>query len=172
MNEKNIDKKKFDQKIKEEVIDKLNIKYEIIRDTVKIFNIIFVKNNRDKCYIIHENKKYELQKEFTNINPNNLGKILEIELIGVNNIINMSNMFGDCISLLSISNLEKLNTNKIHNLSYMFYSWESLKSLPDISNWDISNTTDISGMFYGCKSLTVLPDISKWNINNVTNISY
>ena len=45
------------------------------------------------------------------------------------------------------------------NISYLFNECNSLISLPDISKWNISNAKDMSYMFNGCKSLISLPDI-------------
>ena len=66
-------------------------------------------------------------------------------MIGINNVINMSNMFLGCSSLLSLPDISKLNTNNVYDMNFMFN---------------------------GCSSLSSLPDISKWNINNVTNMIY
>ena len=57
--------------------------------------------------------------------------------------------------------LECYNFDNITDLSYMFNECESLISLPDISNLNTSNVTNMNNMFYGCKSLISLPDISK-----------
>ena len=73
-------------------------------------------------YIIYEGKKYELREYLKN---RTYYKILEIKLIGINNII---------------------------NASHMFYGCKSLKSLPDISKWSTNNVTNMSYMFHGCKS--------------------
>ena len=113
-------------------------------DNIRMFGENFVKNNKNICYIIYESEKYELMKYFK-INNWRKDKILEIKLIGINNIINASHMFDEC---------------------------ESLNSIPDISNWNTNNVTNMSFMFHGCKSLNSLPDISKWNTNNATNMSY
>jgi len=61
--------------------------------------------------------------------------------------------------------------NEITDMSYMFYECSSLLSLPDISKWNTNKVTNISFMFSICSSLLSLPDISKWNTNNVTNMS-
>ena len=158
----------------EKISNEIIITYKINEYKLRLFNITFVKNNKDKCHIIYDNKEYELVEMFDDLKIaiNKDIKTFQIILRGISNITDMSNMFGDCINLISVSNLEKLDIKKINNLQYLFYRCESLKSIPDISKWDISNVKDISGMFYGCNSLTSVPNISKWNIQNVTNISY
>ena len=120
-----------------------NIKYkDIMRDKIRIFGKNFVKNNKDKCKIIIDGKEYELMEGF---NINNKIKIeIEIKLIGIHNITDMSYMFNGC---------------------------SSLSKLPDISKWDTNKVTNMRAMFIGCSSLSNLTDISKWNTNNVTNMS-
>ena len=149
--------------------NEMTIKYKIDEEKeITIFGNDFVNNNNKICKIIINGKEEELCSNFNteniNLNDNN---ILEITLVGITNITNMSNMFFYCDSLISISDISKLNTSKITQMNNLFCNCESLLSLPDISKWDISNVTDISGLFSGCSSLESLPDISKWNTSNV-----
>ena len=81
---------------------------------------------------------------------------LEIKLVEIKEISNMSHMFDNRInlslstelyeSLLFISKLKKIN---------------SIISLPDISKWDSKNIIDMNCMFSNCILLKSLPDISK-----------
>ena len=87
--------------------------------------------------------KYEIKDKYNIKNYNN--NKLYIKLKGINKISDMSCMFGECSSLLS---------------------------LPDISKWNTNNATNMSCMFNECSSLLSLPDISKWNAYNVTNMSF
>ena len=66
---------------------------------------------------------------------------------------------------------ENIFTN-VTDMSYMFYECSSLISLPDISKWDTKNVTNMYSMFKRCSSLISLPDISKWDSKNVTNMEY
>ena len=95
-------------------------------------------------------------------------------MIMVNNFsfINLSGMFSDCKSLVSLPDISELNTNKVMDMSYMFSNCEALKSLPDISKWNTNNIIDMSYMFSNCEALKSIPDISKWNTNNVIDMSY
>ena len=156
-----------------EDISEINIIYNINKeneeDGVRIFGSKFVKNNKNICKMFIDNKEYEIT-EYYNITNDNNNK-LEIKLKGINNITNMSCMFNQCSSLLSLSDISKWNTNNVTNMSGMFNYCKSLSSLPDISKWDTNNVTDMKCMFYECKSLSSLPDISKWKINNVTDMN-
>ena len=123
-----------------------------------------MKNNKNNCKIIYEDKKYKL-KEYFQINSKK--ELFEIKLKGIDNINNLSCIFNKCKSLLSISDISKWDTSNIVNMSYLFAGCELLEYLPDISEWDTSNVKYMHGIFMKCKSLKKLPDISKWNISNV-----
>ena len=103
---------------------------------IKIFGYDFVKNNKDKCKIIYNNKEYELTEYF-----NNIDNELKIKLKGITKITNMSCMFYNCSSLSSLPDISKWNTSNVTNMSYMFCNCSSLSSLPDISKWNTSNVT-------------------------------
>ena len=149
------------------------IKYKINKNETKIriFGEDFVKYNKHKCNFICEDKKYELDEFYNLLNFKKNKDILEIELIGINNITDMSYMFSDCSSLISLPDISKWNTNNVTDMNSIFKNCLLLSYLPDISKWNTNNVTSISRMFCGCSSLLSLPDISKWNINNVTNMN-
>ena len=115
--------------------------YEEHEENINIFGGEFVKNNKNKCKMIIDHKEYEITEKYNIENYNN--NKLEIELKGIDNVTNASNMFSGC---------------------------SSLSSLPDISKWNTNNVTNMSYMFNGCSSLSFLSDISKWNTKDVTNI--
>ena len=161
--------------------DEIIIKYKInnsnsnySNDKIKIFGGKFVKNNKNYCKIIYKEKIFELSEYFDikEIDNNNNTNILEIKLIGLANINNMSCMFSSCSLLLSFHFISELNISNIIDMSSIFESCSSLSYLPDISKWNTLNVEDINSMFYECSSLISLPDISKWNTKNITDISY
>ena len=153
--------------------DEITILYKIefedrIEGKVRIFGRNFVKNNKNKCKIKIDGKKYEL-KEILYLDNETM---IEIKLIEINNITDMSYMFSGCSSLTNLPDISKWNTNNVINMSYMLSGCSSLSNLSDISKWNTNNVINMSYMFSGCSSLTNLPDISKWNTNKVTNMSY
>ena len=151
---------------KKMVVDEITIKYNIKNDeTVKIFGKRFVKNNKNICKIICEDKEYELIDTFEtkNLNKENL----EIKLKGISEITDISSLFDKCSSLSSSTNLSKWDTSNIIDMSYIFSNCDSLEHLPDISNWNTSNVKYMKGIFRGCKNLKELPDISKWDTSKV-----
>ena len=149
----------------------LEYKIESKDKKIKIFGKNFVKNNKKICQIIVGDNEFELTEYFELENYAN-NNILQIKLIGFNNIINIEYMFSGCSSLKSLPDITKWNISNFKNMKYMFYDCSSLESLPDISKWNTSNVTNMDRMFYGCKSLKSLPDISKWNTSNVTNMKF
>ncbi len=87
--------------------------------------------------------------------------ILKIKLKGINIITDISFMFNEWSSLLSLPDISKWNTNNVFNMTWLFYKCSSLLSLPEISKWNINKVIDMSSMFNECSSLLFLPDISK-----------
>ena len=127
----------------------------------------FLKSNKDKCQIIFEDKKYEIDEYFNVDNIN--GNSLELKLLGINKIINASYMFYECSSLIELPDISNWNTKRVTNMNSMFSGCSSLTSLPDISKWKLHNVIDISNMFNGCSSLKYLR-IFQWDTAKVTNM--
>ena len=149
----------------------MTIRYKLFDNykIIKLFGEEFVKNNKERCKMIINNKEEEIC-EYLDIKI--YKNILEIKLKEIKSIDNMSYMFFDCNSLESLPYISKYNTNNVTNMSYMSSDCNSLESFPDISKWNTNNVTNMNDMFSICNSLESLPDISKWNTNNVTNMSY
>ena len=100
----------------------INIIYDIKEENkIRIFGSKFVKNNRNICKMIIDNKKYEIAEYFNIEKYKNNNNKLKIILKGIDNIKNMSNMFDGCSSLSLLPDISKWNTNNVTNMSYMFY---------------------------------------------------
>ena len=87
-----------------------NLSYtNIIYDTryanneINLFGNEFVKNNKNKLRMIIDYKEYEITDKY-NIKSYNYTK-LNIKLKAISNITNMSYMFYECRSLLSLSDI-------------------------------------------------------------------
>ena len=156
---------KYEINIKNEM--KIIYSNQFNEEYIQIFGDKFVKNNKEKCKIIIDNKEKEICSMIYSKDKN----IIEIKIIEIKNITNMSYMFDECSSLISLPDISKWNTSNVTDMSYMFYECSYLSSLPDISQWNTSNITNISYMFADCSLLSSLPDISKWNTSKVTNMS-
>ena len=143
---------------------------------IKLFGKEFVERNKKNCKLIIEGQEEELKEMYSFGYFGyffGLGKeTLEVKLKGLINIIDASNMFNECTSLLSVPDISNWNTLNVINMKNMFSECSSLLYLPNISNWNTSNVTNMSNMFNGCSSLSSLPDISNWNTSNVTNMTY
>ena len=88
----------------EKDISEINIIYDINgKNYINIFGSKFVKNNKNICKMIIDNNEYKLVKKF-NAKSNNSNK-LRIKLKGINIITNMSYMFYECSSLLSLPDI-------------------------------------------------------------------
>ena len=170
-----------------------------VNTTIKIFNELFVNNNKEYCRIIYDNIEYNLTPYFnigneiptdnveiifdfkympTKINISYMfhgcSSILllpDISQIDTSNITDMQYLFCDCQSLIELPNISKWNTSKVNNMSFIFSKCKSLTSIPDLSNWDMSNVKNMSYFFCNCENILNLPNISKWETNNVNNMS-
>ena len=113
-------------KIQYDFNDQISIEYKIesSETRIKILGIDFVRHNKGNCFIIYEDKEFELM-EFFELENNINNNILKIKLIGINNVTDMSFMFADCSSLISLPDISKWNTNNVTNMSWMFSSCES-----------------------------------------------
>ena len=139
-----------------------NIVYNInyYDNETKLFGNNFVENNKYNCYLIIEGKKNDLCSSWKLDKNQRKKDTLQIVLIIMNPITDMSYMFSECNSLNNLQDISKWNTKNVTNMSYMFSECYSLDNLPDISKWDTKNVTNMSYMFYYCNSLKNLPDVS------------
>ena len=116
----------------EKDISEINIIYDTKGENyINIFGSNFVKNNKNKCKMIIDNKEYELAEKYKVKRSNN--NKLKIKLKGINNVTNMNGMFYECLSLSSLPDISKWNTNNVNDMSNLLYRCLSLSSLPDIS---------------------------------------
>ena len=154
-------------------LNQMTIIYNIVenKNSIKIFGYDFVENNKNKCYLIINGKQRELCV-YLNMNEIKIeNNQLKIKIKENKHITNMSCMFSDCSSLVSLPDISKWNTANVTDMNYMFCNCSSLKSLPDISKWNVSKVTNMELMFWSCESLISLPDISKWDVSNVINMN-
>ena len=87
----------------------------------KLFGERFVKNNKNKCKMIINGKTEEICSYLKNYHEIlNKGK-LEIKLIYIKNISDISFMFSGCLSLISLPNISKMNLINITNIRGIFF---------------------------------------------------
>ena len=84
------------------------------------------------------------------------------------NIYNTECMFGNCSSITSL-NLSNFNTSNVISMAGMFGNCCSLVSL-NLSSFNTSNVKNMAGMFGNCSCLVSL-DLSNFKTNNVTDMS-
>ena len=168
-----------------------------INRNVKLFDSIFVKNNKDKCKLTVNGKEMDFCEYFKNL-EDKTELTVQLTEKPQNTVTNMSYMFNNCQKLesvdftkwntVNVTNMEALyqlspitsipnistwNTQNVTNMRGMFSKCIKLKDIhPDISRWKLTNVKDISLFFNGCKSLKSLPDLPKWDTRNVEDMSY
>ena len=161
-NIKEFDNKYLQSKGKDEII----IKYINNNSTIKIFNEEFVKKNKDKVHLEINGKMCELISQYK---PESSENILTIKLIVNEDIfeIDMSEMFANCINLISINGIGKWKKTKIINQYKMFYNCTSLLPIMDINDWKISTDVDNYLMFYNCISFIFIKNSIIKNIDDL-----
>ena len=98
----------------------------------------------------------------------NLSEIVGIKNLRTDNVVNMSGMFWNCSSLVSLD-LRSFNTEKVHSMGWMFSGCKSLTKL-DVSSFETKNVTFMGDMFSFCSSLKEL-DLSNFHTEKVQYMS-
>ena len=147
----------------------LTYKFNEYSKEIKILGEKFVENNKNNCKLKIYDEEKDIQECYT-FKKNT--KKISIKLIMNQNVTNMSYMFHNCISLLSLENNSNLDFSNVTDMSYMFYGCTQLYDLINLYYWDTSKVNDMNHMFYQCQSITFLNGIMKWNISNVKDMSY
>ena len=135
---------------------------------IQILGPLFVKNNKDKCEIVF-NQKFEELRENLDIKQDD--QIFRMILVENKTVNNMANLFKGCVDLVSIYNNSKWDTSKVTNMINMLNGCSSLEIFPEINEWNTSNVEYLKGMFNGCTSLKEIKGLSKWLTNKVQNMS-
>ena len=103
----NIDKEEKQKIIKkfQEVHFPFDDEKDYKEDVIRILGKDFVKQNKNNCKIIYNNKKYKLKEYLNEIddNYNHNNKEIKLKIIGINNITDFTDMFHGCFHLLSAS---------------------------------------------------------------------
>ena len=198
---KNVEQPKEAQPKDINIKNQMNIKYKIpqknINRKVKIFDSIFVENNKTKCYLVIDGNNVKLCEYY-----NNLKDKEEIDILLIENdrtpITNMSYMFNNC-KYLDFVDFKSWNTINVTNMESLFQLCP-IQSIPDISKWNTTNlinmramfskciklnnitqdivklntynVKDMSLLFNGCISLTAIPNLQKWDTRNLEDMSY
>ena len=98
----------------------------------------------------------------------NLKEIVGISNLKTDNVVNMSGMFWNCSSLVSLD-LSSFNTEKVHSMGWMFSGCSSLSKL-DVSSFNTKNVTFMGDLFSFCPSLKEL-DLSNFNTEKVKHMN-
>ena len=151
------------EKEKKNVVINMNLDFSLNSDsTIESNNIC----NSEHSQLIEKSFSFNSWKTI-GLNINEKFKFHECYIIATN----LSYMFYNCSSLLSITGLSRLYTINVTNMAYMFYDCRLLQKIFDISKWGINMVKDMNNMFACCSSLKSLPNISKWNTGNVIDMN-
>ena len=155
-------------------LNKMTIIYRVKKSEylLRIFGKKFLDNNKDNCQIMINDEIKLLSENIILDDTIKEKDTLEIKLIEINTITDMSSIFANCKNLISVPDISEWDFKNVTNITNMFSYCESLITLPDISKWDISQIKSLSGIFSHCHSLESLPEINKWNTSNINDMSW
>ena len=164
---------------------------------IKILSEIFVGNNKGNFKLLINKKKYDISEYIKydeyGINKNDdfliitlteiktekitdlsymfhdCKSLISLDLISfkTENVLNMQSMFGGCSKMTSLD-LRYFNTEKVTNMAYMFVDCSSLTKV-DFSSFNTINVTTMRSMFNGCSALTEV-NLSSFKTMNVTTM--
>ena len=158
-----------------------NIEEKKLDRRVKLFDPVFVENNKDKLSLKIEGekqdgqKKEEKQKElrvYFNNADDYKNLTVTLSQIGKDPITDMSYMFNNCKYLHDVD-FKDWKTDNITSMEAMFQLC-NLEKIPDISKFNTTNLENIRAMFCKCTKIIKIPNMNIWFNNkksNLTNMS-
>ena len=143
----------------------LNSSYDF-KHKYNIFGSKFVNNNINNIKLKINGKEYQLMDKYALEEGVN-----NIQLIIINKLTNLEEMFLKCKTLKNIDELKYLNTEEVYNFRGMFCGCISLTEINALKNWNVSNGSNFSGMFGQCLSLSNIKGLEKWDVSNGIDFS-
>ena len=146
-----------------------------IRNEIRIFGDRFVQNNKDKLYLIINNKYEELTSTIE-INEEYLEVILVQKYKDEEKkyITDLSYMFSGCNLLLGFNKFkghETINLKHVENITSMFNKCTEIKELNLELLGDFKEVKIMENLFRGCEELTSIVGIENWDTSKVTSMN-
>ena len=100
----------------EKKLNRITIAYKVEKkeEYIKLFGSKFVENNKNNCYLIINGEKIELS-ENAQLSIKEI-ETLEVDLVEIKPITNMSYMFSECKSLKSLEDFSQLYTGNVTDI--------------------------------------------------------
>ena len=96
-------------------------------------------------------------------------EIVDFADLGIGaHVMNMSNMFHDCMSLKTVLNFKVPQTYPVKDVQGMFSKCTAMSVL-DVTGFQAANVENFVDMFSDCHELKTL-DVSKWQTGHATNM--
>ena len=160
-------------------------------EEIYLFGENFVKNNKDKCYLIIDNTDCELRSKYQflktgeqivtlvikddNINFKGMffffDSFIDKLFIALMGMSSLYSKYKKINNLIDISSLENLDVSECEDLSFMFCGCVNVKNFDCLKNWDISKCKNLEGIFGYC-SFSDVNFLSSWKFNNATNLCF
>ena len=151
--------------------NKIILNYKInetnsINKNIKLFDPIFVKNNKDKLFVeINKENQKELSVYFHN--KNNLQNLNVVLIENTKNrVTDLSYMLNNCKNLESVD-FSNFNTTNIQSMEAMFQMCPLIQLPDSIIKFSSPDLVNIRAMFCKCLKLETIPELT--NLFNKTN---
>ena len=146
---------------------------------IKMFDSIFIENNKEKCKIVYNDKEYELKEYFEDICANyNYKDEINIKLELSKDIIDMSYMFNECETIIFVKDISKSKcTNTIYFNSTISESDTNSTDEFELNVRDESETNNLANDLFNeyhklSSSIQAIPIKNISNISEINNTFY
>lgn len=92
--------------------------------------------------------------------------VVALDLPNLSNVLELTRMFWNCISLVGNESFENWDTSNIYNTANMFRNAELFNQ--DIGGWNVSNVTSMAHMFINAKAFN--HNLNAWDVSNVAHM--
>ena len=157
--------------------NKISLKYSTkntnnINKYVKLFDPIFVKNNKDKFSITINGKNEKELKDYYYNRSNEAKLVVILKEKGDEPVTNMSYMLNNCKNLTNV-NFKNWKFSNINSMEAMFQLTNTKDILKDISSIESKHLKNVRAMFCKCINVENIPDLKKifCNDNKIEDIS-
>ena len=145
--------------------NKISLTYEIkntnnINKYVKLFDPIFVKNNKDKFSITINGKNEKELKDYYYNRSNEAKLDVILKEKGDEPVTNMSYMLNNCKNLTNV-NFKNWRFSNINSMEAMFQLTNTKDILNDISLIESKHLKNVRAMFCKCINVENIPDLRK-----------
>ncbi len=127
-------------------------------------------NNTYKAIIVADDVIYAPEDSSTLFAYMSKLETIDSSNFRVDNVTNMSAMFGLCEKITNVDFLANWNTSNVTTMLQLFYGCTSLQNVNGLLKWNTSNVIILTDLFNRCSSLSNVNGLLYWDTSSVTNM--